>query len=122
MIIKYIIGILAGWVIGSIGIVVLTTLRVGLPLCYILLKNKEEDERALKELRKTYFISLSIWIPIIILITFLCYNFLDRGFYGYIIAIILMLILGFSSTGNNENNLRDFHNSLHNQIRKLHFK
>ena len=56
MIIKYIIAIVVGYVISSISITVLTVLRFGIPLCNILIKNKEEDEDALKLLRKKYCI------------------------------------------------------------------
>lgn len=122
MIVKYIIGILAGWIVGTVGIMMLTILRVGLPLCYILLKKKEEDERALKELKRMYFMSLLTWTFIITLITLLCFAFLNKEIYGYIISTGLVILLGFNSTGNNENNLKDFHNSLQNQIKRIYSK
>lgn len=114
--ILYIIGIVVGWIVGSIGcITVLTTLRFGLPLCNILLKNKEEDEEAVKLLRNKYLLSLAIWLGIIVATAILSYNFANNIFRGYIVAIIFTIILGFNSTGNNENNISDFYKSLQNQ-------
>lgn len=120
MIVKYIIGIAVGWIVSPIIIMELTVLRFGIPLCNKLLKNKEDNEKALKGLKKKYCLSLIIWIPIITLISLLCYNFLDKGFYGYIITIIFMTIIGFNSTGNNENNISDFYNSLQSLNIMLH--
>lgn len=115
MIIKYIIAIVVGYVISSISITVLTVLRFGIPLCNILIKNKEEDDGALKLLRKKYCISLLIWFPIIILVTLLSYKFLDNGFYIYLATLVLMLLIGFRSTGNTESNMQEFYNSLKSQ-------
>lgn len=113
MIIKCLIGLILGWIAGSIAIVVLTVLRFGIPMCNSLIKNKEEIE-ASKLLRKKYFISLLIWFPVLLLITFLCYKFLDEGFYGYAISWAFMILIGFGSTGRTENNLIEFNNSLNN--------
>lgn len=115
MIIKYIIAIVVGYIISSVSIIVLTVLRFGIPLCNILIKNKEEDEDALKLLRKKYCISLLIWLPIIILVTLLCCKFLGNGFYVYLVALVLMLLIGFRSTGNTESNMQEFYNSLKSQ-------
>lgn len=115
MIIKYIIAIVVGYVISSISITVLTVLRFGIPLCNILIKNKEEDEDALKLLRKKYCISLLIWLPIIILVTLLCYKFLGNGFYVYLATLVLMLLIGFRSTSNTESNMQEFYTSLKSQ-------
>ncbi len=120
MIIKYIIGVSVGWIIGSSMLInVLTILRFGIPMCNVLLKNKEDDERALKNLRNRYCLSLIICSIITIIITWLCYKFLNNGFKGYTFAIIVSIILGFNTTGNNTNNMADFYNSLQNQIRRL---
>ena len=115
MIIKYIIAIVVGYVISSISIIVLTVLRFGIPLCNILIKNKEEDEDALRLLRKKYCISLLIWLPIMILVTLLCYKFLGNGFYVYLATLVLMLLIGFRSTGNTESNMQEFYTSLKSQ-------
>jgi len=112
MIIKYILGIILGWIIGSIVIVVTTTLRFGIPMCNKLIKNKEEDEACLKKLRKKYCYTLIIWLPIIILATFLSYNFLGNAFGAYLTVVIFMFLIGFGQTGTTENNLSDFYNSL----------
>lgn len=113
--IKIVVGLLLGWITGSIAIIVLTVLRFGIPMCNSLIKNKEEVE-AVKLLKKKYFISLVVWLPVIILITFLCYKFLNNGFYGFVIAWGFMILIGFGSTGKTENNISDFNNSLNRNI------
>lgn len=115
MILKFILGIILGWFVASIGIIALTTIRVGIPLCNTLLSTGEEDENALKLLKKRYYITLLIWIPIIVLITLLCYIFLGNGFYAYLTILVLMLLIGFSSSGNTESNMQDFYHSLKTQ-------
>lgn len=115
MILKFILGIILGWFVASIGIIVLTTIRVGIPLCNTLLKTGEEDENALELLRKKYYITLLIWIPIIVLITLLCYEFLGNGFYAYLTILVLMLLIGLSSSGKTESNIQDFYHSLKSQ-------
>lgn len=113
IIIKFLIGLLLGWIAGSIAITVLIVLRFGIPECNFWIKNGQEIE-ASKLLRKRYLSTLTIWIPIILLITFLCYKFLDEGFYGYAISWAFMILIGFGSTGRTENNLIEFNNSLNN--------
>lgn len=112
-IIQFAIDLFLGWVTGSIAIIVLTVLRFGIPACNVLIKNNEDVE-ALKLLRKRYFISLIIWVPIIVLITFLCFRFLDKGIYGFVISWAFMILMGFKSTGKTESNLLEFDNSLYN--------
>lgn len=112
MIIKYIISILLGWIVGSILIVTLTTIRFGIPTCNQFLKSNTGNKQALKNIRRKYYITLSIWFPIIILITFLSYIFLGNAFYLYLSFAFFMLLLGFSSTGNTENNKQEFIHTL----------
>ena len=112
-IIQFAIGIFLGWVTGSIATIPITVLRFGIPMCNILIKNKEDVE-ALKLLRKRYLISLIIWMPIITLITFLCFKFLDKGIYGFVVSWAFIILIGFKSTGKTENNLLEFDNSLYN--------
>lgn len=114
---QYIIGIIIGWIEGSVGgITVITILRFGLPLCNILLKNKEEDEEAVKLLKNKYLLCLVIWLVIIFATVFLSYNFAYNIFCGYLVAVIFTVILGFNSTGNNENNISEFYHSLQSQV------
>lgn len=113
IIIKFLIGLLLGWIAGSIAIIVLIVLRFGIPECNFWIKNGQEVE-ASKLLRKRYSYSLIIWLPIISLMTFLCYRFLNEGFYGYVISWAFMILVGFSSTGRTQNNLIEFNNSLNN--------
>lgn len=109
MIIKYLIGLIVGWIIGSIGIInIITILRFGIPRCNRFIRNKTEYLNKVKKLRTTYVISLSVWIIIVVFITIICYKFLENGFIGYIVSIIISLILGFKQTGDNLNNVSDF--------------
>ena len=113
MIIKYFIGMALGWIAGAISTIIFVVLRFGIPMCNSLIKN-EEEVQAVKMLKKKYFISLIIWIPIISLITFLCFKFLHEGLYGYIGAWAFMILIGWGSTGKTQNNMIEFNNSLQN--------
>lgn len=114
MVVKTFFGLILGGIVGSISTMVLTVLRFGIPMCNVLIKNEEEVE-AVKLLRTKYLISLIIWVPIISGITFLCYKFLFKeGFYGYLVSWVFTLLVGFGTTGKNENNFKEFQNSLDN--------
>ena len=115
MIIQYIVGLAVGWFMGITGLInILIILRFGLPRCNKLIKEESELTEKLRGLRKTYIIALIIWTVIITVITILCYIFLGNAFVGYIIALLLAVLLGIGQTGENENNLSDFENSLNN--------
>ena len=112
MILKYIIAFILGWITGSISIILLTLLRFGIPMCNKLIKNNEEDISALRLLRKKYFFSLIINSLLISIISIPCYIYLDTAFILFIIVIIVMILLGYTSTGATQNNLSEFNNSL----------
>lgn len=121
VIIQFVVGLFLGWVAGSLTIIPLTVLRFGIPMCNTLIKNGEEV-KASKLLRKKYCISLIIWIPIILLIDFICYRFLNIGIYTYFLSWAFMILIGYGSTGKTKNNLIEFNNSLRNCIDILNDK
>lgn len=114
-VISYVASLILGWIAGSFFIVALTTMRVGLPMCNQFLIEKKEIV-AICDLRKRYFISLIVLLPLIVGITILCYMLLRNGFYCFIAAFVIMTLLGIGSTGKNENNLREFYHSLDSTI------
>lgn len=110
---QFIIGLVVGWIVGSIIILPITLLRFNIPMCNKLLKTKEEKESAVKLLRKKYYITLIFWLIIITVISLLCCKFLNKGIYGYVISSIFMVIIGFGFTGTNEKNILEFYHGLH---------
>ena len=124
MIVKYFIGWFIGQIIASVGFVnIIIILRFGLPMCNHLIKQNDTDEiekKALKNMKSNYFLCILIWSIIIIIVSIVCYKFLDNAIWGYIIAILFTVITGFGATGNTPNNVSDFYNTLKNQTRKLY--
>lgn len=114
MILKYIVGIIIGWFV-SIGLSnLLTVLRFGIPMCSTIIK-EETDNLIIcgaRNLKKRYIISAIIWIIIISLVSIGCYFGLQSAIIGYIIGILLNIATVMKSSGNNENNLSEFGNSL----------
>ena len=114
MIIKYIIGLIVGYILSSIISIILTVLRVGIPMCNSNLKYEKEPNiiLALKLLRKKYFISLVIWIPITVVVLLITLNWANSVFVGCLIALFLQLFNLISMTGKNDTNIQEFNNSL----------
>ena len=115
---KYVFALIIGWIISTGLSILLTVIRFGIPMCNNMLK-EETDENiilGLYELKKRYMVSVIVWLTIILLSTVGCFFWLESAVLGYFIAILLNIGPIIRTSGNNENNLLEFKNSLESNI------
>jgi len=118
MFVKYVLALIIGWIISTGLSILLTVIRFGIPMCNTMLKEVTDGNiiLGLYELKKRYLISIIVWLTIILLVTVGCFFLLESAVIGYFIAILLNIGTIIKTSGNNENNLLEFKNSLESNI------
>jgi len=97
-----------GYLIGSFGLIqILIVLRFALPLVSKL--SKAGVTTGISTMRKIYTVTLLLWSSVtaaaVVLVTLFATPIESYAFFG---AVIICLLIGFSSTGANEANMDDF--------------
>ncbi len=121
IILKYILSFILGIVVTSFASIILTVLRVGLPICREIIKdnnndNKDEIEylkKASVKLIKKYYLSLFVDSIIIIVISLIVYFLMKETFIFYLIFVILYTLIFFNKTGMTQDNISETEHALH---------
>lgn len=113
MFVKFMLAIIVGWIIGSLGLInIIIILRFGIPMCNKYIREELDEQGKVIALRKKYKFALIFWIIITTVATFLFCRFLNDVFIVYLITLVVGVLLGIKSTGENQNNISDFEESL----------
>lgn len=115
IVLKYIISFVLAIFTTSFLSIILTVLRVGLPICIQGRNNPKVDDIekvALYKLQKKYY--LSLFLDSIIVIIFFCIVFflLKETLIFYGIIVLFYLLISFNKTGATKENLMEVDNSI----------